>query len=90
MVRRIRSTVKQFFWDRMRADRPVIVPGDGGRLMQFVYIKDLVAAMMRSMSEPGAVGQSFNIGNERPMTQMELVHALAKACKKPVNRPRTA
>ncbi len=74
---------EQFFWDRMRAGRPVILPGDGGRLMQFAYIKDLVTAMIRSMSDPGAVGQSFNIANERPVTQLELVNALAKAAGKP-------
>ncbi len=73
---------EQFFWDRMKAGRTLIVPGDGGRLMQFAFIGDLVAAMIRSMSDPGAVGQSFNIGNERPVTQLELVHALAKAAKK--------
>jgi nucleoside-diphosphate-sugar epimerase len=73
---------EQFFWDRMRVNRPIILPGDGGRLMQFAYIKDLVTAMIRSMSEPGAVGQSFNIANERPVTQLELVNALAKTCKK--------
>ena len=33
-----------FFWDRLRDGRPVILPGDGRRLMQFVYIKDLVSA----------------------------------------------
>ena len=73
---------EQFFWDRMRANRPVIVPGDGGRLMQFVYVKDLVAAMMRAMADPAAVGQSFNVANERPVTQLEFVQALAKATGK--------
>ena len=34
-----------FFWDRLRDGRPIILPGDGRRLMQFVYIKDLVARM---------------------------------------------
>jgi len=71
-----------FFWDRMRVGRPVIVPGDGGRLMQFVYIKDLVTAMMKAMTDPGALGESFNIGMERPITQMELLQAFAKAAKK--------
>ena len=73
---------EQFFWDRMRAGRTVIVPGDGGRLMQFVYVKDLVWAMLACMQEPGSVGQAFNIANERPCTQLELLNALAKACKK--------
>src|SRR5436305_8625295 len=35
---------EQFIWDRLRAGRPVIIPGDGHRLMQFTYINDLVTA----------------------------------------------
>jgi nucleoside-diphosphate-sugar epimerase len=73
---------EQFFWDRLRAGRAIILPGDGGRLMQFLYVKDLVTAMMRAIADPGAVGQSFNIGNERAITQLELVNALARAAKK--------
>src|SRR6476646_10757216 len=50
-----------FFWDRLRAGRPIIVPGDGRRLMQFVYIKDLVKAALRASDEPTAVGHAFNV-----------------------------
>src|SRR3978361_2231572 len=64
-----------FFWDRMRAGRPIILPGDGGRLMQFAYVKDLVAAMLASMEEPGAVGEAFNVGNTRALSQLEVVRA---------------
>ncbi|HEV1286811.1 MAG TPA: NAD-dependent epimerase/dehydratase family protein, partial [Bryobacteraceae bacterium] len=31
-----------FFWDRLRANRAIILPGDGRRLAQFIYVKDLV------------------------------------------------
>jgi nucleoside-diphosphate-sugar epimerase len=31
--------------------------------MQFVYVNDLVHAMIRSMEEPRAVGEAFNIGD---------------------------
>ncbi len=34
-----------FFWDRLREGRPIILPGDGRRLMQFVYVKDLVSGV---------------------------------------------
>jgi 2'-hydroxyisoflavone reductase len=73
---------EQFFFDRLKANRPIIVPGDGGRLMQFVYIKDLITAMMKALTEPGSSGEAFNIGNDRPITQMELVQALSKAANK--------
>ncbi len=69
---------EQFFWDRLRAGRPVIIPGDGHRLMQFVYVNDLVAAMLRAMEEPRAVGEAFNIGDPKPVTQVEFVEKLAR------------
>jgi nucleoside-diphosphate-sugar epimerase len=71
-----------FFWDRIRDGRPIVLPGDGRRLMQFVYVKDLVLAALRSMEEPNAVGHAFNIANQRPVTQQEAVMALADAAGK--------
>ena len=71
-----------FFWDRMRDGRPVILPGDGRRLMQFIYIKDLVAACMGVMEEPNAVGHAFNIANPRALTQAEFIELLAAAAGK--------
>jgi nucleoside-diphosphate-sugar epimerase len=70
---------EQFFWDRMRAGRPIVMPGDGHRLMQFVYVNDLVQAMVRSMVEPRAIGEAFNIGDPKPLTQVEVVERLGKA-----------
>jgi nucleoside-diphosphate-sugar epimerase len=73
-----------FFWDRMKDRRTIIIPGDGRRLMQFVYVKDLVWACLRAMETPAAVGHAFNIANLRPVTQTEAVEALAAvAGKKP-------
>ncbi len=73
-----------FFWDRMRDNRPIVLPGDGRRLMQFVYIKDLVTACLRAMDEPAAVGHAFNIANPRAITQADAVAAFAEAAgKKP-------
>jgi nucleoside-diphosphate-sugar epimerase len=73
-----------FFWDRLRAGRPIILPGDGRRLMQFVYIKDLVRATLKAVDEPHAVGHAFNIANPRPISQCEAVEAFAKVARKPV------
>lgn len=70
---------ESFFWDRMREGRPIIIPGDGRRLMQFVFVKDLVWACMKAMEEPSAIGHAFNIANARPITQTEVVQALADA-----------
>ncbi len=74
-----------FFWDRLREGRSLILPGDGRRLMQFVFIRDLVTACLKTMVEPNAIGHAFNIANSRAMTQLEVVHAFAEACTKKPN-----
>lgn len=74
-----------FFWDRLRHGRSIILPGDGRRLMQFIYVRDLVRACLRSAEEPAAIGHAFNIANARPISQAEAVEAFAKAAHKPVN-----
>jgi len=73
-----------YFWDRLRAGRSIIMPGDGRRLMQFVYVQDLVRASMAAMNTPAAIGHAFNIANPKPVSQMELVELLGKVCRKPV------
>ena len=66
-------------------DRPIVLPGDGHRLMQFVYVKDLVQACLRAMEEPDAVGEAFNVANDRAVTQAELIQALAAVAGKKAN-----
>ena len=33
-----------FFWDRMRAGRPIVIPEDGSRMMQWVHVGDVARA----------------------------------------------
>src|ERR1700689_5956597 len=68
-----------FFWDRLRAARRIILPGDGRHLMQFIFSKDLVRACLRAVEEPAAAGHAFNIANSRPISQAEAVEAFAAA-----------
>ena len=73
-----------FFWDRMRAGRPIIIPGDGTRLMQFIHVHDLARACMRALEVDESVGEAFNIANPKPLTQVEAVREMARAAgKKP-------
>jgi len=72
-----------FFWDRFKANRPVILPSEGHRLMQFVYVRDLVDLMVRVMEMRNAIGHAFNTANPKAITQHEVVNHLAQAagCK---------
>lgn len=68
-----------FFWDRLTAGRPVIVPGDGSRAMQFVLSTDLARAAVLAADSPVAPGKAYNVADAEPVTQTALVHALARA-----------
>jgi nucleoside-diphosphate-sugar epimerase len=68
-----------FFWDRLKAGRAIIIPGDGNRLMQFVFVNDLVEACFRALDKATAPGRAFNVGEEKALTQVEAVHAFAQA-----------
>lgn len=71
-----------FFWDRLRLDRPIIIPGDGNRLMQFVYVNDLVEACFNALEKHTAPGRAFNVADDKPLTQVEVVNEFAKAAGK--------
>ncbi len=67
-----------FFWDRFRAGRAIILPSEGHRLMQFIYVNDLVELAIKALELRNAVGHAFNTANPRAVTQRELVLELAR------------
>jgi nucleoside-diphosphate-sugar epimerase len=71
-----------FFWDRIRLNRTIIIPGDGNRLMQFVYVTDLVEACFNALEKHTAPGRAFNVADDKPLTQVEAVNEFAKAAGK--------
>jgi len=74
-----------FFWDRLTVDRPVIIPGDGNLLMQFVYVNDLAEACFNALTKHTAPGRAFNVADDKPLTQVEAVNEFAKAIGKTAN-----
>ncbi len=67
-----------FFWDRFRLGRPVILASEGHRLMQFIYVHDLVDLATRVIESRNTVGHAFNTSNARAITQHELLADLAR------------
>ena len=46
-------------------DHPITVFGDGTQTRCFTYVSDVVGQLAALASEPGAVGEVFNVGNDR-------------------------
>ena len=62
--------------DRLRAGKGIIV-GSGRNAVPFIYISDVVQGLLLALDEPSAVGQIYNITNDEPLTQQELMEAIA-------------
>jgi 2'-hydroxyisoflavone reductase len=67
-----------FFWDRMLAGRPIIIPEDGLRTMQWVHVRDVARAAVLAAANDVAVGQAYNLASYPPITQIEFVQLLAR------------
>lgn len=72
-----------FFWDRITAGRPVIVPDDGSTPMQWVHVGDVVSAALIAATADAAAGRAYNVAGP-PVTQLEFVRILAEAAGRDV------
>jgi 2'-hydroxyisoflavone reductase len=68
---------EQFFWDRLRDGRPIVLPDGGTAPMQWVFVADLAEACVRALEVSEAAGQAFNIAHE-PLSQRAFVETLGR------------
>jgi nucleoside-diphosphate-sugar epimerase len=71
--------------DRVLAGRGVVV-GAGENALPFVYVSDVVQGLLLALDSERAVGQAYNVTNDRPLTQREFLNAIADELG--VGRPR--
>jgi nucleoside-diphosphate-sugar epimerase len=69
---------EQFFWDRFRDGRPIVLPDGGDGPMQWAFVADVAEACVRALEVPEAAGEAFNIAHVEPLTQRGFVEALAR------------
>ncbi len=63
--------------DRLREGKGVIV-GPGDNALPFVYVTDVVQGLLLALDHSRAVGHAFNISTDRPLTQQQLLEAIAR------------
>ena len=67
-----------WFWDRISAGRPVIVPDEGERTMRWVYVQDVARAAVVASGNDKAIGRAYNLVGDPPITQRAFVELLGK------------
>lgn len=63
--------------DRVRAGKGIIV-GSGNNNVPFVYITDVVQALLLALDAEQAIGHIYNIGNDQSLTQKQYLSAIAQ------------
>jgi UDP-glucose 4-epimerase len=56
------------FIERSVQNLPIEIHGDGTQIRAWCYVDDMVRGVLLSLTHPAAVGESFNIGNQRAVT----------------------
>lgn len=56
------------FVQRAVRNEPIQIHGDGTQIRAWCYVDDMVEGVLLSIAHPKAVGESFNIGNQRAVT----------------------
>jgi nucleoside-diphosphate-sugar epimerase len=71
--------------DRLRAGKGVVV-GKGDNALALVYVDDVVQGLLLALDHDRAVGGAYNIANDRPLTQEQLLCAIAREVGAPPPR----
>jgi nucleoside-diphosphate-sugar epimerase len=70
---------------RLRRGRGIVV-GRGDNAVPLVYVSDLVQGLLLALDHPAALGHTFNITNDAPLTQEEFLREIALAIGAPAPR----
>ena len=70
------SGVIALFIAAMNQGRAPTIFGDGLQTRDFVYVENVVQALILAADAPGRIGQVYNIGNGQGSTLLDLVHHL--------------
>jgi len=70
------------FIQRAVRNEPIEIHGDGTQIRAWCYVDDMVEGVLLTLIHPKAIGESFNIGNERAIVT---IYGLASAVVRVLN-----
>jgi nucleoside-diphosphate-sugar epimerase len=79
------NPLESWFFDRIVANRPIPIPGNGLHITQLGHVQDLANAMVAVLGNEGAIGEIYNISGDRFVSFDGLARACAIAAGKSPN-----
>ncbi|KAK1374073.1 chloroplast stem-loop binding protein of 41 kDa b, chloroplastic [Heracleum sosnowskyi] len=73
------NPIEEWFFHRLKAGRPIPIPGSGMQITQLGHVEDLAKAFVEVLGNEKAIKQIFNISGEKYVTFDGLARACAKA-----------
>ncbi len=71
------------FIEEALSGKPITVYGDGSQIRSFTYVKDVTRAIVDLSLEKKAEGETFNIGNDQPITIKDLAVKVKEKTRSP-------
>lgn len=84
--RQVGEGALKIFVERAVRNLPIQIHGDGTQIRAWCYVDDMVDGVLLAMAHPKAVGESFNIGNQR---SVETIFGLANTVVRVLNSSST-
>ncbi len=75
-----------WFWDRILAGRPVIIPDGGRTRFHWAAARDVAWALAECLKNPAAAGQTFNIADAESVTHGDFIDRLARVAGRTVEK----
>jgi len=67
------ANVISIFTSKIKEGKPLTIYGDGKQTRDFVFVEDVVQANILAATQPGAVGEYFNVGTGKQYTINQLI-----------------
>lgn len=74
------SGVISIFCDRLSAGLPITIEGDGGQTRDFIFVKDVVAALIRGMALASPEAPVLNVCTGEATSVLQLARVIAATC----------
>lgn len=67
-----------FFLNMAKSGKNILLYGDGAMMRTFTHVKDLSAAMLAVVKNPGSVNEVYNIGGNDNLSLLEIAKVIAQ------------